>query len=334
MKKILLLFGLISLVCGQAPAQDTIVMDSFPNKYMYVFLPDEDTLRLDELMISDYFLEETERYFTKDTLQVYGIAVFPMLFKDTDVDWASYADTTLDSMYFFMKIYEAEPDSLRTLGKLTVHLRDTPITYYMQVNKYDFNAHELMRPLAVYEAYFDSPITVSDSFYIGYGHQPFYLTGYGRYSTLYCICVHRLMRKNGVWDDEIVYDTYKKPNGEWRYYSHFRDQIMMIFPILTPDTTGGGTGGEGDDSLAVQQMQFVDRLVAVQPNPATERVKVVSSCGMERLTAYDAAGKQVYRQEASGLQTTLDVSRWPAGTYILHVQTPMGTSTKRLVVTR
>ncbi len=329
MKKLLLLFGLVSLICGQAPAQDTIVMDSFPNKYMYVFLPDEDTLRLDELMISDYFLEETERYFTKDTLQIYGIASFPAMFEDIDADWASYADTTLDSMYYFMKIYEAEPDSLRTLGKVTVHLRDTPITYYMQVNKYDFNAHELMRPLAVYEAYFDSPITVSDSFYIGYGHQPYYLTGYGRYSTLYYICMQRLMRKNGVWNDVIVYNTYKKPNGEWRYYTSFRDQIMMIFPILTPDTVDHP---QDSNTTALPLEVVLERYVNLMPNPASEQVRLVSSFGLTHVEAYNEAGKRVYDGTVSGYATVLELQGWPAGLYVLRVHTRMGVVTKKLVV--
>ena len=72
----------------------------------------------------------------------------------------------------------------------------------------------------------------------------------------------------------------------------------------------------------------------MQPNPATERVKVVASCGMERVTAYDAAGVKVHEQPATGLCATLNVQGWLAGTYILHIQTPLGISTKRLVVAR
>ncbi len=116
------------------------------------------------------------------------------------------------------------------------------------------------------------------------------------------------------------------------YSPHGNDwgPIYFVFPIIAPpDTTG-----TGDDSLAVQQVQLVDRLVAVQPNPATERVKVLASCGMERVTAYDATGRKVHEQSASGFSTTLEVTGWPAGTYILHIQTPMGVSTKRLVVAR
>ena len=106
------------------------------------------------------------------------------------------------------------------------------------------------------------------------------------------------------------------------------DEFYLVFPILTPDTM------DHPQDMTVDTVNMVDRLVAVQPNPATERVKVVASCGMERVTAYNAAGVKVHEQAATGLSTTLEVTGWPAGTYILHIQTPLGVSTKRLVVAR
>ena len=72
----------------------------------------------------------------------------------------------------------------------------------------------------------------------------------------------------------------------------------------------------------------------VQPNPATETAKVASSFGLTRIEAFNSAGDRVYDAPHTGLTATLDVSRWPAGTYILRLHTPAGTVGKKLIVRR
>jgi hypothetical protein len=104
--------------------------------------------------------------------------------------------------------------------------------------------------------------------------------------------------------------------------------LVFLYPILTPPDTSG-LGNE-----TVGEVNMLERMVAVQPNPATEQARVLSSFGITKVTAYDAAGRKVHEQSASGFSTTLEVTGWPAGTYILHIQTPLGVSTKRLVVAR
>lgn len=339
MKKVFLFFGLLAAVCSQALAQDTLTMDAPPSNYLYMVWSDQDSLRHSALGFTTIVPEHAVAFDTKDTLQVYGLAMMPKLGEE---HYSHAIDSTLDSVYFYARLYAKEPDSLRVIEQRIVHLRDTPISYYLAFNKFDIThsvpgeALELLPPFAVYETYFDAPVTVIDTFFVGVRDGgTHYQVNDSTYNTLYYFAIRYVAPNHPLLNERQTDAIYSEIRHGWRFYTSWPDRLFMMFPILTPDTTGGGTGtGEGDDSLAVQQVQLVDRLVAVQPNPATERVKVVSSCGMERLTAYDAAGKQVHRQDASGLSTTLDVSCWPAGTYILHVQTPMGTSAKRLVVTR
>ena len=45
-------------------------------------------------------------------------------------------------------------------------------------------------------------------------------------------------------------------------------------------------------------------------------------------------GREVGDTPHTGLTATLDVSRWPAGTYILRLHTPAGTVGKKLIVRR
>ena len=209
--------------------------------------------------------------------------------------------------------------------------------------------------IPVYEHYFDSAYWVSDSFYVGWtkrsaehvvfdsdghrwqwDHWPVFIYGFGP-----------LPLDTNYSDRLLIHNDYSNEPPEWMgrpvdygpewYYQIANDRdvypIYFVFPILTPEPPEDTTS-HGGDSLAVEPVRPLDRLVSVQPNPATEQVKVVASCGMERVTAYNAAGVKVYDQAASGLKATLEVQSWPAGTYILHVQTPMGLSTKRLIVAR
>ena len=335
MKKSVIILGLVAVMCGQAMAQDTLTMNTFSSNDLYQFWPEDDTIRLTEIAYNRLYADIAPiRLETKDTLQVYGIAAIIHLGMDQS-DWAQYIDTTLDSLYFNYKLFAAEPDSLRTLGKVKVHVRDTPIAYYMQLNKYDAGISlgpvEPIQPLPVYESYFDAPITVTDSFYIGYNHEAHYRVQNG-YSTLYYITTRTMHRIYGSWpEDYYIAFHYGPDHGNMWRYTHMTncyDEFFLAFPILTPDTVNHL------QNITVDTVNLVDRLVAVQPNPATERVKVVASCGMERVMAYNTAGVKVHEQAATGLSTTLNVAGWPAGTYILHIQTPLGVSTKRLVVAR
>ena len=73
------------------------------------------------------------------------------------------------------------------------------------------------------------------------------------------------------------------------------------------------------------------------PNPTDGEVTVGVDGEVQSIIIYNMMGRPVggwnIRSLASD-QIVLDVSPLPAGTYVLHVQTPMGTSAKRLVVTR
>ena len=325
MKKIFLFLGLAAAMCGQVLAQDTLLMDVPPSKYFYNFWPEEDSVIIHYLGFSVTASTETAaKFYTKDSLSVYGLAVLPKI--APELNTSQFTDTTLDNLFGHAKLYEAETDSLRTIGQLQVHMQHTPIAYYMAINKYDAmstdtwpNLH-LLKPLAVYEVYFDTPITVVDSFYVGFKYVQL---GVPKYK----LALYYMMPPHSHWTESIQHASYFNNTRRWRYYNSDMEFYYLMFPILTPDTVHGG------DSLSVQ-VSLVDRLVAVQPNPATERVKVVASCGMERVTAYNAAGVMVHEQAATGLSTTLEVTGWPTGTYILHIQTPLGVSTKRLIVAR
>ena len=72
------------------------------------------------------------------------------------------------------------------------------------------------------------------------------------------------------------------------------------------------------------------------PNPAAETAKVVLSPSMSRVEVFSMAGRRMYDKAVAGegLSVKIDVSRWPTGTYIVRIHTPLGIATKRLIVRR
>ena len=73
------------------------------------------------------------------------------------------------------------------------------------------------------------------------------------------------------------------------------------------------------------------------PNPTSGEVTVGVDGEVQAIIIYTPMGLPVggWRLLSIGPdRVTLDLSPLPAGTYILHIQTPMGVSTKRLVVAR
>ena len=109
------------------------------------------------------------------------------------------------------------------------------------------------------------------------------------------------------------------------------DTLVYFDTIVTYDTAVGYSV-----LLSITEYDMAGRFTLVRPNPAAERVKVVSSVGMSRVEVFSMAGKRIFnRAVASGeMAVTLDVGRWPAGTYLLRIHTPMGATMKKLTVTR
>jgi hypothetical protein len=67
----------------------------------------------------------------------------------------------------------------------------------------------------------------------------------------------------------------------------------------------------------------------LSPNPAVTEVTVSSSTGVGRLRVYDVNGNVVYETRGEGLQHTIPVATWPAGVYVVHVDTPLGLAVKK-----
>ena len=97
------------------------------------------------------------------------------------------------------------------------------------------------------------------------------------------------------------------------------------------DTAGGDAPGE-DPVTLVEDISEGSIRVGIDPNPAEECVMVTSPLGLVRIEAYNSEGRRVLDRATEGVEATIDVKAWPAGTYLLRVTTPLGTTTKKLLV--
>ena len=180
----------------------------------------------------------------------------------------------------------------------------------------------------VREVFFDSAIIIADSFYVAAQnhnlvHQRYNGTLPNRSFIMFLFSSSCMPVSN--------FTRNYMSSGQYARFIRFDSipAMLGIFPILTPpvDTTG-----QGGDTTAVDMVDGVGRYVSLSPNPAADRVQVLSSFGLKQVEAYNAEGRLVYADEAHGLSKTIDLTAWPRGIYLVRVITPMGSTTKKLVL--
>lgn len=150
------------LACGVAAAQDTVMLfdQSFDSYYLYGEMPDPNKRYTVANLTGIYNGGETGFLINiDDSLTIYGIAA--AIRKDD----GGAAETTLDSSYEYLRLYESDCDTLRAINEAIVFL-GKDVDYYVNCDtvepaRYSWYYSEM------HECYFASPTTVYDSFYLG-----------------------------------------------------------------------------------------------------------------------------------------------------------------------
>ena len=290
---------------------------------------------------------QTKELLTKDTLKIYGIAA--SLVTDADIEhsftedgpeaeaqraqfWAQFYDTTLEECYEYLGIYLRSADSLVPHREVMVHRQYDTAAYYVASGMSWWDFDNFTYP--IYEKYFENPIDIVDTFYVGVTQRslqnPFGVSVKDHMG-------FKLLRSSTTGTESHPFKMCWPEDGTvyWFWPMSWQEdhEYFFIFPILTPDPNAPQEPGEQPgDTTGVSQADMVGRYVTVQPNPATEEAQVLSSFGIERIDAYTGDGRCILSQKADGLQAVLDVRGWASGTYLLRVTTPMGTTTKKLLV--
>ncbi|MCR5445163.1 MAG: T9SS type A sorting domain-containing protein [Bacteroidales bacterium] len=363
MKKHLILISMLALMVGGVAAQDTLTSLYPKSGYFYnSWFNDTGYYQENLCLMPENGYVYAINFYNKDTLPVYGIGASLSTYEEFEFTDGLYTllDTSWKEVYEYLGLYRWVGDSLQTASdSLYVHLKETPVSYYfkwerpMWVNAYGDTV------LPFYERYFDEPVMMTDTFLTGITMRTSQVLMHGTFTsdTAYVRPIKiRGFLSMDQYNDPIVLKGWTKyrQNGVDRYQILSNDAADMydcmiipiyplIFPILTPpDTTGIDTTIVDTtivdttivDTVGIADVQLVGRYVALQPNPASERVRVTSSFGLQHIEIYNAAGARVREERASGYTATLDLSTLPEGAYLVRVHTPAGSTTKKLVVQR
>ena len=100
------------------------------------------------------------------------------------------------------------------------------------------------------------------------------------------------------------------------------------------DTLWSDWSGSIPIFISTQEIANVnkDDGIALQPNPASNSVLLTAEAPLSGIDVHTASGAFYKHLPASGLTADIDVSSWPAGTYLLRISTPAGTTTKKLLI--
>ena len=294
-------------------------------------------------------------------ISVYGIAAVALTIYDNAIDvddpvWMfsldEIYDTSLSNTGEYYRLYKktssdtADTVVMDIIAEARMNVLDSNVVGYFDRGMFGYyNPEYERRYLPIRGAYFEEPIEVTDSFFVG-------MT---QYRTLHYQDINEhlwrfrgirilfmdILNSSGTYIDEIVFrhwvnyqDTSdfwgNEEIGPWQIsHSAINKEYLLIFPLLGPRPMYASplvSGGNMDAPVVT-----VDDFVSVSPNPATGMATVKSSFGINAVELYDLGGALLLSQAASGLTHTLDLRPYAAGVYILKVRTPNGTATKKIV---
>ena len=351
MKRIIFILTAVFAVTG-AIAQDTIrtclPFDNYLYNYWHNF-KEGDSVICNSSVCYPFLASMGIVMYNYDTLPIYGVAVGVDLnpapdrsFYDSERGWYMVpGDTSLDESYIHFLFMQVDGDSVyEASDSLLLHMKFARVSYYIDdgfVSLYSHSPRGEPCPIfPVYELYFDSAITVYDTFYlIGRNHSDecdeeernlypnIWVAGRSYTNTVQRYVVVRwppfVPPFPAPW---IIDDGWQEHEGRaWQW----------LFPILTPNPDTNNYVPDDSTQSAIR-IEAWERYVSVQPNPATDKVTVLSSIGLTQVEVFDITGNRMLMHEASGLSAKLDVGTLPRGTYIVRVQTPIGTTARKLLL--
>ena len=217
-----------------------------------------------------------------------------------------------------------------------------------------WEADTLFENVPVYEAYFDDPAIIVDSFYLVL-HIPQDIPAYqneGIMSVIldtavtfqraeFCFRSWNLSPGNFYISDSVVLTSYT--DGNYSLYSHEQPPFYyqhILYPILTPDpnrdTIANPYHYPSDDTTgaAIYSPQLLERYTQLIPSlvEVGGTATVLSSFHLQAVELYDAAGRLVQSRPARGTAAAVDCTALPRGSYLVRLVTTAGTTTKKLTI--
>ena len=279
-------------------------------------------------VILEYVPHAFEDYIWDDDCRCYK-GVGPIGYYNSNGEWHLIGDSALDESYmdFFVMKATANHHAQTVSDTVRLHMMYDTAAYYIDQELHDYIPWFACHAWPVYEMYFSNPPTVANKFYIGGVNHSAETTNNG---------IQKYPIINGYgWGatNETLHTTnvIRWPSGECEESSG--QSWQWFFPILTPADNGDTSIIVPDDSTQTSiRTGSWERYVSLQPNPASDEATVLSSFGIDEVEVYDMGGASVLRQQASGLAARLDVKALPRGTYMVRIHTPLGVTSRKLIL--
>jgi len=111
--------------------------------------------------------------------------------------------------------------------------------------------------------------------------------------------------------------------------------FLLVLSLLPTQVSAINTYNLEATSSALFEAKFfqVSKEFIISPNPATSTLNVYVPKGFEnaRLSVFDVLGKEIYKIELSNPHSTINISKWNSGVYLMRIATDTESQTKRFV---
>lgn len=86
-------------------------------------------------------------------------------------------------------------------------------------------------------------------------------------------------------------------------------------------------------SLSTPEIENQDTELVISPNPAKNKLNIVlpQGSGDTNLEVFDVLGKRVYKGQLTQLESSVNISNWRSGVYLVRISNDQGTQTKRFI---
>lgn len=122
-----------------------------------------------------------------------------------------------------------------------------------------------------------------------------------------------------VTDQWIINGTIVEGHTDDTYLINYLEEDAEVVVVFT-----FATGIYDDDSLTIQ----------IYPNPASNLLNISSPVQLTKLKLLDIRGRVLHKQKLNGNHASLNVSGIDAGTYIIHMESDYGETTRRVQISK
>ena len=138
--------------------------------------------------------------------------------------------------------------------------------------------------------------------------------------------------------EDVPYSTFQTDWKDFRYVdttgldSNYAQSLLDYYATIEGVYMFPLIGEDDDDTVSSAVSIEVENYTYVFPNPASENIMVQSSFKIHGIEIFNEQGQKILTTNPNAYNTSIDVSSYPKGTYIVKIITKSGTASKKIIV--